>query len=106
MKGKLAKRRRAYRLAVSEATAATIALLAASGKTLEQHKSCDDLRYKNDRRTIDHIIPVAQGFKRNVDPLFMGSARNLRIVPLNYNIERAHRWDDDAQRAFADYNNK
>lgn len=92
--GNRAARYRKYREAVSRATVATLDRVKGLPWAYGEHEG---------RPSVDHIIPVSQGFKRNVDPEWMGSQSNLRMVPLNYNIWRAARWDEDAQNKYEEY---
>ncbi len=90
MKGRRAKRRGRYMREVSIATVATVERY---GAILPRHGSCS----LEARWVVDHILPKAQGFKRDeVDPVWMGSEANLRWTGENFNNKRGHRMDQDA----------
>jgi hypothetical protein len=41
---------------------------------------------KDGAYTLDHIISIAMGFKKNIDPIIIGSINNLRMIPWRDNI--------------------
>lgn len=41
--------------------------------------------------TVDHIVPVAFGFKWKIPPALMGSRDNLQLMPLNDNLQKGQR---------------
>jgi len=41
-----------------------------------------------DNYQLDHIIPISEGFRNNIDPYIIGDISNLRFIPWQENIQR------------------
>jgi len=47
-------------------------------------------------KTIDHVVPIAFGFKHDIDAELIGSRSNLQLMKLNENISKGQLITDRA----------
>ena len=56
--------------------------------TLEFHEKRGKAKKGTDHYQLDHIIPISEGFRDNIDPNIIGDISNLRFIPWKENILR------------------
>lgn len=56
--------------------------------TLEFHEKRGKAKKGTDHYQLDHIIPISEGFRNNIDPNIIGNITNLRFIPWKENILR------------------
>jgi len=56
--------------------------------TLEFHENRGKAKKGTDNYQLDHIIPISEGFRDNIDPNIIGDISNLRFIPWKENILR------------------
>ena len=57
-------------------------------KTLEHYEKRGKSRKGTDNYQLDHIIPISEGFRNNIDANIIGDITNLRFIPWLENILR------------------
>lgn len=56
--------------------------------TLEFYEKRGKSKKGTDNYQLDHIIPISEGFRNNIDPNVIGDISNLRFIPWKENILR------------------
>jgi hypothetical protein len=56
--------------------------------TLEFHENRGKAKKGTDNYQLDHIIPISEGFRDNINPNIIGDISNLRFIPWKENILR------------------
>lgn len=57
-------------------------------KSLEHYEKRGKSKKGTDNYQLDHIIPISEGFRNNIDPVIIGDISNLRFIPWQENILR------------------
>lgn len=57
-------------------------------ETLEFFEKRGKAKKGTDNYQLDHIIPISEGFRNNIDPNIIGNISNLRFIPWKENILR------------------
>lgn len=57
-------------------------------KSLEHYEKRGKSKKGTDNYQLDHIIPISEGFRNNIDPNIIGDISNLRFIPWRENILR------------------
>jgi hypothetical protein len=57
-------------------------------KSLKHYEKRGKSRKGTDNYQLDHIIPISEGFRNNIDPNIIGDITNLRFIPWKENILR------------------
>jgi len=57
-------------------------------KSLKHYEKRGKSRKGTDNYQLDHIIPISEGFRNNIDPNIIGEITNLRFIPWKENILR------------------
>jgi hypothetical protein len=57
-------------------------------QSLEYYENRGKSRKGTDNYQLDHIIPISEGFRNNIDPKIIGDITNLRFIPWLENILR------------------
>jgi hypothetical protein len=57
-------------------------------KSLEHYDKRGKSKKGTDNYQLDHIIPISEGFRNNIDPNIIGDITNLRFIPWKENILR------------------
>ena len=57
-------------------------------KSLEHYDKRGKAKKGTDNYQLDHIIPISEGFRNDIDPNIIGDITNLRFIPWKENILR------------------
>lgn len=65
--------------------------------------SVDNISSRGNDYHLDHIIPINTGYKYNINPAFIGSKYNLRIIERRHNLIKGSTITDDTLKVLSDF---